>query len=249
MKIASAILGSLVILGLGGQLSSPAHAQVNPDIQLGSKIPVRPEKPDPVKDGLVRDRYVSCAYGPHQKQIDGLLDISDPLTVDFEGAGIEESKMFRQWNIRECFVMQGDAVQSSISFSPSAFRYMMLEAAYLRAHTKTPVNYENWVAKPRDYVTTGEMLPTAKALGIMSDCIASQDPVNADKLLRTASGTKAEKEAAVALVPALSACIVAGQQLQLKPANIRGFAADGMWQRFVAGAPTASQTPLPEAQD
>ncbi|MEH6663051.1 MAG: hypothetical protein V7679_15505 [Parasphingorhabdus sp.] len=249
MKIASAILGSLVILGLGGQASSPAHAQVNPDIQLGSKIPVRPEKPDPVKDGLVRDRYVSCAYGPHQKQIDGLLAISDPLTVDFEGAGIKESKMFRQWNIRECFVAQGDAVQTSISFSRSAFRYMMLEAAYLRAHPEVPANHEKWVAKPRDYVTTGDMLPTVTALGTMSDCIAVQDSVGADKLLRTASGTQKEKQAAMDLVPALSACIVAGQQLQLTPANIRGFAADGLWQRFVAGAPSASDGTPPEAQD
>ena len=249
MKIASAILGSLVILGLGGQISSPAHAQVNPDIQLGSKIPVRPEKPDPVKDGLVRDRYVSCAYGPHQKEVDGLLEISDPITVDFEGAGIDNSKMFRRWDIRECFVMQGDAVQSSISFSPVAFRYMMLEAAYLRAHPEVPANHENWLARPRNYVTTGDMLPTATALGTMSDCIASQDPVGADLLLRTSSGTKKEKQAAMDLVPALSACIVAGQQLQLTPANIRGFAADGLWQRFVAGAPSASDSTPPEAQD
>lgn len=241
------LMGLTAISAVAGQ--GLAHAQSNPDIQLGSKIPVRPEKPDPVKDGLVRDRYVNCAYGPHQKEVDGLLAISDPLTVDFEGAGIDEGKMFRRWNIRDCFVTEGNAVQSEISFSGPAFRYMMAEAAYLRAHPDTPANPEVWIAKPRIYVTEGDQLPTAKALGTMSDCIVSHDPKGADQLVRTASGTKAEKQAAMELVPALSACIVAGQKLQLTPGNIRGFAADGLWQRFVAGSPSATVSVPSEAQN
>ncbi len=249
MKAQPFILGLLAIFVVGGPLAGDAYAQVNPDIQLGSKIPVRPEKADPVEDGLVRDRYITCVYGPNQKEIDGLLAISDPMTVDFKGAGIDSSKMFRRWDLRDCFIVEGAAIQSSISFAPPAFRYMMLEAAYLRAHSVVPANPENWVAGPRSYVSTGEMLPTAMALGKMSDCIVSQDPLGADQLLRTASGTKTEKQAAMDLVPALSACIVAGQQLELSAVNIRGFAADGLWQRFVAGAPSSTDHPPLEEQE
>ena len=248
MKYNCLALILVAMLAAGSSLTDRAEAQVNPDIQLGSKIPIKPEKADPVADGRIRDQYLTCAYGPHQEEIDRLLEISDPLTVDFEDAGIDGDKMFRRWNLRQCFVTLGSTVQSSISFTPIAFRYMMLEAAYRRVHSNVPADAANWVPAPRKYVSKGSLLPTATALGTMSDCIAVKDPAGADRLLRAPSGTDAERKAAIALVPALSGCIVEGQQLELTPANIRGFAADGMWQRFVAGAPTTGDSSTSDGQ-
>lgn len=211
-----------------------ALAQVNPDIQLGSRIPVAPAKKDPVLDGAIRDQYVRCTYPSLKDKVDVLLRNSDPVTVDLEAAGIDTRLNFRDHQLRNCFVLEGDLVQASIAFTPHAFRYMMLEGAYRRAIDELTDGHLAKVAAPRKYVTSGGALPTAKSLGTFSDCIAAQDPRGADRLLRTGSGTEAERAAATAMVPALSACIVEGQQLQLTMINIRSFAADGMWQRFVA---------------
>lgn len=229
---APSLVAALIVAA--GSLAVPTSAQVDPDIQLGSKIPVRPAKPDPVLDGLIRDQYVRCAYGPNKDILDALLRGSDPVTADLEAAGIEPGKFFRQHTLRQCFEAEGQVVQASIQFSPTAFRYLMLEAAYRSAVRELPAELEGHLASPRAYVSAEDQLPLARSLGAFSDCIAAHDAPAADRLLRTNAGSEGEKEAAMALVPALSACIVAGQQLKLTPANIRAFAADGMWQRFVA---------------
>ena len=230
---------SLAVVSLS--LAAPASAQVDQDVQLGSKIPVRPAKADPILDGQIRDRYVSCAYGPHKEKIDAYLIGSDPVTANPDDFGIDMKRMTRRHDLRNCFELIGDQVQASISYTPTAFRYMMLEAAYLRAHEELPADQETRVAAPRSYVSTGERLELAKSLATLSDCMVAHDAVSADTLLRTRSGTKKETEAAMAMVPALSACITQGQDLKITAANIRSFAAEGMWQRFVAPVPEAAE--------
>lgn len=214
--------------------AAPVYAQVDQDVQLGSKIPVRPSKADPILDGQVRDRYVSCAYAPYKEQIDAYLIASDPASADPDDYGIDTKRITRRHDLRNCFELIGNQVQASITFTPTAFRYMMLEAAYLRANRELPADHETRVAPPRSFASTGKSLELARSLAALSDCMVAHDAVNADALLRTDSGTKQEKEAAMALVPALGACITQGQDLQITVKNIRSFAADGMWQRFVA---------------
>ncbi|MEZ5743881.1 MAG: hypothetical protein R3D89_09175 [Sphingomonadaceae bacterium] len=225
----SAILALAVAL-----VPSGASAQVDPNIETGSKIPRRMEKVDPVRAGSLRDLYVSCTYGPSRKDIDRLLALSDPLTADFEGAGIRMNRMFDNNSLRACFEVNPDSLRSQISMSDTAFRYMMLEAAYLYLFGELPADDGTSAPVERSYVSTGEKLVAAKALGTFSDCIAKNDPAGADALLRTPSGTSEEREAAKALVGTLGACLAAGQQLELSITNIRSFAADGMWQRYVA---------------
>lgn len=232
LKIMLAALFTAVMIIAGG---GDVTAQVNPDIQLGSKIPVRPEKADPVRDGVVRDQFVRCSYSPYKEKVDVLLQNSDPITADFGAAGLDKRKMFRRDSlIQECLIIDGQEVQASISFSDIALRYMFLEAAYKTSHTNLPDGYADIVGAARTIVTTGTNEGLARSLGAFSDCLAAEDPVGAHAILYTGSGTSAEKEAAMAMVPALSACIMAGQELKLTPATIRTFAADGMWQRFVA---------------
>jgi len=232
---------AVVIASIGIAIATPAAAQVDHDMQLGSKIPVRPAKADPILDGQIRDRYVSCAYGPHRDKIDPYLLNSDPVTADPDKFGINMRQMTSRHDLRNCFEVIGDQVQGSITYSDTAFRYMMLEAAYLRAYDKLPADHETRVAPLRNYSSKGERLALARSLATLSDCMVAHDPVNADRLLRTFSGTEEEKEAAMAMVPALGACIVEGQDLKITAANIRSFAADGMWQRFVAPNPGAAE--------
>lgn len=225
----------LIVLGsLSALHPNLSTAQVNPDIQLGSKIPVRPDKPDPVRDGIVRDNFVRCTYGPNKEKIDALLKISDPVTVDYDKAGIDTAKIFRRHKLNNCFVTEGEEVQSSISMTPQAFRYMMLEAAYLSSFNVAPAELASRTPPKRIYVSVGEALSRAYVLGSFADCLIINDPEGADRLLRTPSGTSAEKKAATELVPSISKCLASGQQLTLTPANIRTFVADGLWQRYVA---------------
>ncbi len=68
-----------------------------------------------------------------------------------------------------------------------------------------------------------------------ADCITFADVTGADALLRTGPATNDEGAAVRKLMPALSACVVAGQNLALTPSSIRSVVADGMWSRYHYG--------------
>jgi len=226
-------------LGLGVCLSvalgSNAIAQLRPETQLGSKIPVAPTKADPVVAGLVRDGYVRCVYsGPYRGKIDTLLLNSDPLTLDLDAAKFDLPKFLRSDDLRSCFTADATQSRVSISFSENNLRYIMLESAYLINMPKMLPNADQLDRVERKFNAEPGSLEQAKAIAEFSDCIVNEDPVGADHLVRTDSNSDAEWKAASAMTPALSACLIAGQTMELKPANIRSFAADGLWQRFVA---------------
>jgi hypothetical protein len=218
-----------------------AHAQVDPDIEVGSKIPRRSKEADPVTAGLTRDLYRDCTYSPNRTAMDFFLAQSDPGSADLKAAGINGRKLFDANSLRDCFVAEGRQARVELRMRNEDFRYIMLEGAYLYAVRQLPAGYANKVPAPRTFVSKNAELGAARPLAALADCIAEQDPVGADAILRTPSGTDKERAAAKALVPALSACMVAGRQYELKAANIRAFAADGMWQRYVKAAPVMAE--------
>lgn len=231
MESLSLGLAICLSIALGGN----AAAQMRPETQIGSKIPVAPTKADPLVAGLIRDGYVRCVYsGSYRGKIDALLLNSDPLTVDFEGAEFNLSKFLRSDDLRSCFTADATQSRVSIAFSEKNFRYIMLESAYLSTIPKLPQNPDQLDRLERKFIAKPDSLTQAKAIAEFSDCIVNEDPVGADRLVRTDSNSDAEWKAASAMTPALSACLVAGHTMELKPVNIRSFAADGLWQRFVA---------------
>lgn len=220
-----------------------AQAQLEPTTQLGSRIPVKPEAMDPVRAGVVKKGFARCLYERNSAKAPILLENSDPMSLDYSKVEMPDDNIGKYLGMANCLGDQADGTQSAIGFrfSPSQLRAMLQEESYLAANRKAPTlpsGSEELVQ--RDYVSQGDKLHTARSLGAFADCLTFRDTRNADAILRTTPGSKNEMAAATALAPTLGACLTEGQSLSLTPSSIRGFVADGLWNRYVRNAkPTA----------
>ena len=222
---------------LGAALAaSPVYAQLEPETQLGSRIPVKPRSVEPDQAGRIKQAFARCLFLKQPIKIAALLYHSDPLSIDGEAAGFKGENLSKDLGMDGCLGDQVgfDQLALSMKTSSAVIRAMLQEAAYLalfqRAAQLAPDAAED---VGRLFISTGEQLPSARAMGFFADCVVFRDASGADNVLRTLPDSAEERAAAKALAPALGACLVEGQTLSLKPANIRIFAADGLWTRFV----------------
>lgn len=230
LKAARALIALTVMAAV------PGLAQLKPEAQLGSRVPVKPDAVDPSRAGLVKKGFAQCLYRKAAPKIATFLENSDPASVDFDAAKIAESRLSKELGMDSCLSEQVDATQLGISltFSPVQLRAMLQEEAYLFKHKVAPSLPEASVEDVnRKYVSGADVLPTAKSMGGFADCIVFRNTAGADAVLRTTPGSKDEQASARALAPTLGDCLVQGHTLTLRPANIRVFAADGLWTRYV----------------
>ena len=223
-------------------LSSPiSRAQLEPVVQTGSRIAVKPVKFDPVTAGAMRKEFGRCLLHLQSDVSTAIMNHSDPLKVDWEAVGIKPKKFSTQSSVKRCVGLgNGSQWNFGITVSDSAFRAVLLEESYLLHSPAAPSLPEGAQEQTgRRYVSTGDDLPRAQGLGQFADCIAFKDTQHADALVRTKPATKDEQAAAQALVPILGVCLVQGQTLSMTPANIRALAADGLWTRYVRSSTIA----------
>ena len=240
MKYAISALAAFIALTT---VSEPVAAQMKGEQQVGSRIARQPRDAGNYHTGQFRDALKRCYYATYTSAADKFLAASDPATEAYPADTID-TRTFRdtRWSKYCNHGLNPTIFKRQMSMSPSSFRYMMLEAAYLdKFPTGLPTDAAPVTAEAsapwgvsRRYVSSGDDASKALFAGDFADCIAARDPSGADRILRTSYASKEEREAAEALVPTLGACLVDGSELPLSPVNIRSFAADGMWQRYVA---------------
>lgn len=222
-----------------------AHAQIEPEAPLGSRIPVKSKAVDPVRAGIVKKGFARCLYLKNSAKTPLLLENSDPVTVDLDKIEIPNNDLGKYLGMATCLGDQADGTQSALGlrFSPIQLRAMLQEESYLDAHAAAPVLAEGSIELiQRSYFSEGDNLRAARGLGVFSDCLVFKDTRSSDAILRTMPGSKEESAAAQALGPTLGACLVQGQTLSLTPSSIRGFAADGLWTRYVRSpAPSSAE--------
>ena len=222
---------------------SAAVAQMKGEQQVGSRFIRKPRVADEERTAEYKWGFQHCYYGSYNEAADRFLAASDPMTDELV-EGTIDTRTFRptRWTTGCEYANDPTVFKSQISFSVATFRYMMAEEAYTSRFPSSPPAHmavdEDAIAPDwgvsRRYVTTGDLLGKARFYGDFADCIVAKDPLGADTLIRTMPATSEERSAAMAMVPALGACLMDGYELELTPANIRSFAADGLWQRYVA---------------
>ena len=221
-----------VALVWGWILSSPAHAQLKPEQQTGSIIPAKPAALAAKEVAEVRKRFAQCVYARARPKAQALLASSDIATVDMQASGIQDIQ--RELDMEECLGDQFrlDDMAMALTLGPDVLRDLLAEEFYLARNKSAPSLASN--ATPLEFkpAASNRNPQTALALMTFSDCTVRRDVAGVDALLRTAPRTPQERQAAAALAPALGSCLVAGQQLVLKPANIRALMAYAMWARF-----------------
>jgi len=214
-------------------IATAAHAQLKPEVQTGSLIPVKPRTLEREDAGVVRKHFAQCVYRSAKPKVVALLDHSDAVAVDLPGAHIKN--VSAELNMESCL---GDEVGINenalgMKFSVNTLRDLLAEEAYL-ANDRTPPSLPSAVP-PLDakFVSTGDGLARAQALTAFADCAVTGDLADADALLRTTPGSDQERAAAVALAPGLGKCLVQGQKVSLTPMSIRALLSYGLWTRFV----------------
>jgi hypothetical protein len=161
-----------------------------------------------------------------------LLAHSDILTVDLPAAGIRN--VVKELDMERCLGEQTliDERALGLTFGRDVLRDLMAEEAYLANNPVTPRPPADANSLRLNLLSTGSYRMTAQGLATFADCSVLRDLSGADALLRTIPGSDQERDAAAALAPVLGACLVAGQTIALKPANIRALIAYAMWTRF-----------------
>lgn len=226
---------TLAVFGLTLVAAKAASAQdrlPETDVPAGSRIRLPVEyrsKPADLARGVM-SRLAMCVYEEKPVLVDKLLDYSDPVAFNPKSAGIKGNWIGRL-DLSSCLSREALDGDVQLRFTPGALHYMLTEAAYRSANPGPP----NWLTEPRPpaqrrFIATGKELALAQALADLADCMVAADPAHSDSLLRTAVTSDDERAAAVKLAPALGGCLDVGQTLDLTPANIRGWAASGLWQ-------------------
>ena len=226
---------ALAVLALG-TVESTAHAQLQPETQTGSRIPVKPKLLDPERTGQMVKPFAQCVYQRNMANASRLLENSDPVSVDFARLNSSESEITKLMKMDDCLGLQGNDMETQLGlrFGSQQLRSMMQEEAYLAQHRVAPALSADAVEiLPRHFISTGEALEQAKGIAVFADCLVFADTAGSDALLRTMPGSKNERATARELAPALEACLVQGQNLSLKTSNVRILAADGLWNRYV----------------
>lgn len=226
------------LIAFSAAIPTTVHAQLKPETQTGSMIPVQPHALDEKRAGDVRKHFAQCVYRAAKPKVLVMLEHSDPVWVDLQAAGIKDVNA--ELGMNRCLGDQVAIDQSALSlkFPPPALRDLMAEEAYLARHPVAPSLAADAAPIASFVIPTDTQPATAAALTDFTDCTVRRDPAGADALLRTMPGSDREHDAAVALAPALGQCLTAGQKVNLKPAGIRALIAYAMWSRFVR-APAA----------
>ncbi len=220
----------VLLLGLA---PASAFGQLKPEVQTGSHIPVKPEAVPGREAGLIKKAFGRCIYESNKKAAAAILSHSDGIGIDLQSAKITD--LVQTFKMRDCLGEQVSETQSALGFrfGREMLHGLLVEETYLAGHPTAPTLAAGAVEViDRTYVSIGDALPKARALGAFADCIVFTDVTGSDALLRTIPGSTGERAAARALVPALSKCLNQGAQLSMTPASIRGYVADGLWNRF-----------------
>lgn len=213
--------------------AKPPSGPIEPEAQIGTRLQSRPTQVDPREAGVIRKSFARCLYNRAPARVDRLLEHSDPAGIEYYAAGTTAERFRSDVGMNYCLQLES-AVSSArqLTTSNTAFRSMLLEEAYLARFDRAPTLAEDaGEAVDRRYITEGDT--SARALGRFADCLVFRDTAAADAMLRTMPGSAEEKQVAKGMAPVLGACLERGHTLALTMTNIRSFAADGLWTRFV----------------
>jgi hypothetical protein len=231
-------IGASVALAAVGLACAPLSAQLKPEKPTGSLVKRAPTKVANRDARLIQKEVARCIVSHARPKAEAFLAHSDPATVDYAGAGIDPKKTGDVLWLSECLGEAATQDMNAISMRipTPLLRNLVAEELYLAGNAQPitiPQGGQEGVA--RLFVTPESQRGAALAVADFADCITFSDPAGADALLRTGPATNDESAAVRKLMPALSACVVAGQNLALTPGSIRSVVADGMWSRYHYG--------------
>ncbi|WP_338465856.1 hypothetical protein RXV95_09745 [Novosphingobium sp. ZN18A2] len=228
--------GACCLISSAPALAHDEQHPLNPESQIGTRFKQKPNSLDEAQRRELVNYVALCVQKSVPQRTDWYLRNSDDKSY-VKPKGSHNIGTFLVVDYCLGDTMIGATKERGLSTSQSAMRGLLAEQAYLANRRTYIAPPPDSVVPARTFVATGDDLPIARGLAQFEDCIAMTDPAGADALLRTKPASIDEDTAARALAPALGKCLPKGQTLSFTAQSVRSFAAEGMWQRFVA--PTA----------
>lgn len=218
-------------------VSTPALAQLMPlednYTRPNSRIPREMETVGAEEVRRVVKYFGSCVYRREPEMADALLRNSDQTSIGYSRMGIAAEDLVDELDMSHCLgrAMDAFSLESQLRMSPTTLRSHLAEASYLANNDQAPdIGEDDPEVLPNRYFGPSASQHT-RYRAAFSDCIAFHAPHESDRLLRTDPNSNEEAAAVQSLIPALSACLTEGRDIQLTIATIRGLVADGMWAR------------------
>lgn len=243
-------------------LAVPAAAQTNNDdftpmnsrIKRGEQFPTEPRRTFDHKRtsevGRQRSKamigqFTRCLYNRSNEKSLDLLEKTDFGFVAFEQIGTDSNKALRLFGFNDCLRRVADTNNSGVSlrFYAGGMRQWLLTEAYFDRYKDDA----DWI-KPsiqvseRQFPLSGDNPAVVAAMGL-ADCVVASDPFNADFYFRTVAGSEDEKLALNELMPSLSKCIPADQQIEINHASLRAWLGEGLWHAASTSALIESNIP------
>lgn len=186
------------------------------------------------------DQFARCLWDRSNEDGISLLDRTDFGFVTFAQIGITNNdQLLESFPIETCLDRVGRTQQTGVrlSYTAEAIRRWYLQAAYLDTYPEGPA----WAvpgnaAGARSYPLSANNPAVHTSLDF-GDCVVAQDPHAADYFFRTAPESPEEAAAIQGLMPALSPCLPAGQQIELAPFALRVWLGEGLWHAARTSAP------------
>lgn len=228
---------ALVVAGLVS--ASPAFAQLEPYTPTGSRVARGPEAVDPKLARRMQKDIGRCVYSRHPELADRFLQSSDLNGADFHRLGVPAEDLRDDFSMGDClgWAMTASQSEASLSIRFSGLRTLLAEEAYLDRHDGPlilPEGSEEFLSSR--FFSAPLESEDSRMVSMFADCVIFNAAAEADKVLRTAPASDEESAAVRALVPALSGCLMEGQELELTAASVRAIVADGLWSRSHYGA-------------
>ena len=115
-----------------------ARAQLKPEIQTGSMIPVKPKAVGSKEAGVIRKHFAQCVYRAATAKATALLDHSDAVTVDLIGANIKD--VSKGLDMNRCLGNRRESTSDALEyrFKATILRDLLAEEAYLARNRVAP---------------------------------------------------------------------------------------------------------------
>ncbi|MEO1730712.1 MAG: hypothetical protein AAFR64_08240 [Pseudomonadota bacterium] len=229
-------------------LAGPLHAQEY-EAPTGTRMKEKKERPktrpkknqDDAEARLLVNRFGKCIFDRRKEQSVQLLSVSDYKAIDYQNLGSGEFILTNQVLMDDCLgrARRGGITGMAMTFSNIVLRNALTEAAYLDTYSKreTPIEISEDAPEflANRFFVQGATYEDARVSASLADCVVHREPALAHAILYTKPGSDDEKEAVMAIVPAVSGCIPSGIELRLNVKSIRAFVADGLWARIYYG--------------
>lgn len=223
-------------------LPAAAMAQLKPEAPLGSRQLENPDVVDQTTVRIMQKKFAQCVYYRREELALRFLTSGDPFTLDYDALGMKHDDLNPRYGLDQCLsrAMRAGQSETSLVIRPTLMRTLLAEEVYLDSNP-TPLALpagSSEVLATRVFPASGGT-DRARSVAAFADCIAYHGTIEGDTLLRTDPASPEEGEAIRALVPILSNCIVAGEEISFTATSIRAMVAEGLWARSHYGAALA----------